>query len=331
MDPKHLTAVLVSAILGVILLATVVAPIVSDGQTTVGNPITKSNGDLISYEEYGQYWDEDLVFTAVSPADATTAGDTVYSVNGEAVNMRGPTYNSHIILTSDNVILQAGTSGNTNYSFDIVYTDEDGYHNQLVGLGKSATITYSKSAGTINVLSEDYEIDSTIPATYCFSVSNTPDYEFVNNATTFPSFFITDKEINGRSGGVIDQYSASFTIGEATIPAAIISDIGGTRVVYDHTLYEGELKAELVFEGLHIADGTTDIYTGGTPKFVITTESGDEVTPDEVTPSRSYIISEVTGHATSGSLYSMLGIIPIVVAIGIVLGIVSMAIVNRYD
>lgn len=311
-------SLVVGLTVGVLLMVGLVSPIVADGQTTAGDVIKKSNADLLTYNEFGQYWNEDLVFSAVSPSDATTAGDTTFSANGEVVNMRGPTYNTHMIMTSDNFSMNAGTSGSTNYAYSFIYVKDGVYNSVVVGIGKSTTITYDHSAQTINIVSDENNINETIPASYCFSISNKQDYEYINNINSFPDLFITDKEINNKTGGIIDQYSASFTVGETTFTATIISDIGGTRAYYDHTVYAGELKVELVFDGLHIADGTTDIYTGGTPKFIVTTAGGEEITPNEVSPSRSYIIAEVSGHKDSGANYALLGAIPIVAFIALI-------------
>lgn len=308
MDPKHLTAVVVSAILGVILLVTVVAPIVSDGQTTTGDPITLTNNSPIVLREIEN---GDVLECVRTVTDGTTTD--AWTLNGEAVV--GPTGSAdtwNVGLMSDGLYLSVNAAGNAAvgswYAMDATTPSPNylsggvsGSHYGIVAMDGAITIygNYgSESQNTVTTKSYTwgYVVCPYGEGEYCAPVAGgvgivkDPNQVILCGAYTTGDFDTMYYYKDGQTYVSNTAYTMT-----ANITTAV------------HT-------------------GTTDIYDA-----TVSVAMADGTDTETFTPYRILVPYEVTGHATSGSLYSMLGVIPIVVAIGIVLGVVSMAIVNRYD
>lgn len=309
MDPKHLTAVIVSAILGVILLVTVVAPIVSDGQTTTGDPITLTNDSPIVLREIKN----GDVLECVRTVTDGTATD-LWTLNGEAVV--GPTGSAdtwNVGLMSDGLYLSVNAASNAAVGSWYAMDDTTPSASYLSGGGSNgAHYGIVAMDGAISVYGA-YGSESQVTIT-------TKNYTW---------------------GYVVCPYGE----GEYCAPIA-----GGVGIVKDpnqvilcgayttgdfDTMYYYKDGQTYVSNTAYTmtANITTAVHTGTTDIYDATVSVGmtDGTDTETYTPYRILVPYEVAGHATSGSLYSMLGVIPIVVAIGIVLGVVSMAIVNRYD
>ena len=69
--------------------------------------------------------------------------------------------------------------------------------------------------------------------------------------------------------------------------------------------------------------GTTDIYNVTAVTFDISGET--------FTPFYMIVPKEISGHATSGSMYDMLGVIPLLVTIGLILGVVGVIASRRLE
>lgn len=292
MDPKRITAVIVSAILGVILLVTVVAPIVSDGQKDVG-PVTTIGNTMRQGDFNYNIWDGSNITISF-----TVSGTTgTYSINGvEQTSIL--TYNTQRIVFASNDVC--------------------------------ARIGGANSPGTINV----QHIGDTNGATYSFT------YEIVNGDYTFTQ--LNHDPITGHVDWLVyaaDEGTANLgTLLDPTQPfyttaadkLVILGNVyttGENDTFYSY--YDGDLTVNEEYTDVSkveitrtIADGYTDIYS-----TTVTVNIGDE----SFSPYFVVAPKAVTGHEATGSLYSMLGVIPIVIAIGVVLGVVSMAIANRYD
>lgn len=322
----------IALVLGAILVGGLLAPTVAGIQDTVGNPITKSNSDILHYGEYGSYADESFTMEIVNAEDATSVADTTIYLNGEQVIVRD-SFNRHIILDSDNLLVELNTRTNTSHPTIITYLD-NGLTTQIESaMQKTVTVEYNKTAGTITVIvtpSGDTEQTIVLDASYVFSISNVQDYCYINSSEYFPQCFITQKDIDNNTSGVISLYTTNIELDGETVYLKIVSDIDGVKVfnpvASGQSPTDKEITAKLNFSGLHIADGTTDILTGGTVTFSIYVDGEYH---SDVTPTRYYIINEVSGHETAGPAYVMFGVI---VLLGIVMLVVIAAngIRNKY-
>lgn len=75
-----------------------------------------------------------------------------------------------------------------------------------------------------------------------------------------------------------------------------------------------------------LATGTTDIYSGHP---VVTIVDGDD--SESFTPYRTFVKEEISGHATKGGAYSILGAIPIIVIVGLVVAATGAIFIKRND
>lgn len=299
MDPKHLTAVIVSAILGVILLVTVVAPIVSEGMKTTGDPVTYTNS-LTSTNQYRYDYVNSVELTATASETANISYDFV--INGNPITL----INDYMLaVASDGIVIQIGTAGQFAYSTNLeTYVSEPNLSPTTY-----PTVTLTMVNGEWSLNAGDTVLKSGV-YTWIVTYKENGRYVAHNGSVTGAYCYETPKDFivygGGYSTGDLDSFYA----------------YGNGKLTVGVTEYTGALNWNVAK-----VDGTTDIYRITTCNLTVTDGENSET----FTPYRCLYLYEVTGHATSGSLYSMLGIIPIVVAIGIVLGVVSMAIVNRYD
>ena len=299
MDPKHLTAVIVSAILGVILLVTVVAPIVSEGMKTTGDPVTYTNYLMSSNQNRYDYVDS-VELTATASETEGISYDFV--IDGNPITLIS---DYMLAVASDGIVIQIGTAGQFAYSTNLeTYASEPNLNPTTY-----PTVTLTMDNGEWSLNAGDTVLKSGV---YTWAVTYKENGRYVahNSAVTGAYCHETPEDFivygGGYSTGDLDSFYA----------------YGNGKLTIAVTEYTGALNWNVAK-----VDGTTDIYRITTCNLTVTDGENSET----FTPYRCLYLYEVTGHATSGSLYSMLGIIPIVVAIGIVLGVVSMAIVNRYD
>lgn len=90
----------------------------------------------------------------------------------------------------------------------------------------------------------------------------------------------------------------------------------------DGTLYIGSYEGGMEITKT-LVDGTTDIYKIDTEVVTV----GDET----FTPYITLVPISVTGHATAGASYSLLGAIPIMVIVALIMGAVGMIVAKRND
>lgn len=308
-------------VVGIIITATLLVPIIQDVQHTAGTPVTYNNAEISGFDEHGQYYTEDMTMVIHSPVDASTVLDTTVTVNDEQIHLRTPTWNQHEILVSDNVVILLNTSSSTGALAFIFYE----MSSQIgVPIRTDLTIMYNASERVITVeytdVSDMQSKTIVTSATSVFAVSNNQDYVYVNAASQFLSMYISENEMKNNTGGVIYSYGASIAVGTDTILVAAVSDRLGTRILgvvgatQDYTY-----TSSIEFRGLTLVDGTTDVYTGGQPVFILTVSDGVNEYTGEFVPVRSFIISEVTGHRDGGAIFSLYGVIPIMVLIAILM------------
>ena len=291
MDPKRITMVIVSAIIGVILLVTVVSPIVADGQTTSGTAAEVTNPKPAGANYDYKIWDgSDITFGFTS----TDAGGT-YTINGEPFALLSS--EQRIILASNDFAARSG-GNETVFVLNSQYIGSD---TQFSNADFTYTITNKQYTLELGGSTYTGSVDWLVYATtdgnagliQCRNI-NEPFYtSTTNNIIVLGNIYTT-----GDNDTFYSYYNGDLSVNEAYADESSIA-INKTLV-----------------------DGYTDIYN-----TTVAVNIGDET----FTPYFILIPETVTGHAASGAVYSMLGVIPIVIAIGIVMAIVGMAIVNRYE
>jgi hypothetical protein len=132
------------------------------------------------------------------------------------------------------------------------------------------------------------------------------------------------ESINDLSWGVF-EYAGSFTVGEETHRGLI------TQTKYGIESYfagDPNWTVTLEFGTPTLKEGTTDLYDGLEPKFVITDGDGNTA---EYQPYRSFVLNEAKGHASAGAAYSLLGALPIIVIVSLVLAATAAIVSKRED
>ena len=134
---------------------------------------------------------------------------------------------------------------------------------------------------------------------------------------------------NGSSGLVQVSNPADFYTSKSdkVIVLGNIYTTGENDTYYAY--YNGELSVAEQYKDISsvninttLTDGYTDIYNTS-----VTVNVGEE----SFTPYYILAPGTVNGHATSGSMYDMLGAIPLLVTIGLILGIVGMIASRRLE
>ena len=261
---NKLIPIVITLVVGIILAGSVLMPVLSDAQKNAGASVTKTNSE--PYTEYGEYYTEGFTMVIDNPTTATNIKTTTVTVNDESITTRD-SWSRHVILSSNNLIVEIDTStSNTNLLY-ATYQNTDGFvFNQEIAYHNAVTITYDKAAGTITVSDTAESIDITVSASYCFALSNNKEYLFYNTANQIAGANFSEKDITNKVDGVISVFALNLKVnGGDDMFTWVISDKSGTRVFYDPAAYEGVITATLDYVGAHLVAGTTDIYTGGTP------------------------------------------------------------------
>lgn len=317
---SKLIGIIVSVAVSVIVIASIMIPAFDiTGEQLKRTTYTNDLG----FVEFGQYYDSDATMI-VDATGAATVADVTITVNDEVIGMRD-SWNRHVIADSDNMVFEINTtSSTTTMSYLYGYDSNDTYVTKSFLIDSVVTIDYDHDLKTITV--ESGEDTYTFDANYFFSVSNKHDYGYINSSSTFPDVAVSSKSMDDKTAGILSIFSTNITTSEGTLPIVIISDISGTRVIYDPSSYTGTVTGELSFNGLSLISGYSDIYSGGSPEFTVTY---DGTSTDTFTPARSFVMIEMEGHLSSTPQTSLLGVIPLIVIISVLIMVVSMVITRR--
>lgn len=299
MDPKKLTAVIVSAVIGVIMLVTIAAPIVSDAQITAGNPTTYNNY-VMSSNSYRYDYVDSVELTATA---STTSGISYdYVINGKPIEL----VNDYMIsVISDGYVMQIGNSGQFSY-----HCITDPFINESsLSPNTYPTVTLTMENGEFSLMGGTTEIAT---GTYSWIVTYVDNGRYVAHNGSVVSAYCH------KTPNDFIMYGSTYTSGELDTFYAY----GQGRITTGVSAYTTTLNWDNT-----IVDGTTDVYK--VTQCDLTVSDGEN--SETFTPYRCLYLYEVSGHESSGSLYSMLGIIPIVIAIGIVISIIGMVFVSRND
>lgn len=320
MESKNILILMMGVLVSAVILAGFV-PMFTAVQENAGESITKTN--VSNYTEYGEYYSDNFVIVIDNPVSATSIKTSTFTVDGESLSMR-ESWSRHVILSSDNLVIEIDTStSNTNLLY-LTYTDNDGFvFNKEVPYHNVVTITYDKDAHIITVTDTSSTVNLSVSAQYCFALSNKQDYLFYNTGTQIADTFFSKGDLQTKTDGVISVFAVNLSInGGSDIFTWVISDKSGTRVYYDPLAYDGVINVTLDYVGIHLVDGTTDIYTGGTPTYTFTAENGDTVTPSSSVASRSFVKTIADGHTDSGVMYDLFGLLPLIAGVGLLMSAV---------
>lgn len=206
--------------LGIILVGSVLAPVISDAEKNVGQSVTYSNT--------GYGYTLDIMDSASVTAIATgTDGEQTYTTNGITVE-GAPAYNLPLIVT-DSVTIQIGA---TNYPNLLVVRSASGI--SMIPTTTAATVSVTCENGTVTIDNNG----TTSTYTYSWLMGVSENGKYIEVAGPLQSTYLAEgeKPIFYGYNNSIGYYT--YFDGEAKASAATVS------VIYTENL----------------VDGTTDVY-----------------------------------------------------------------------
>lgn len=301
---------IITITVAVICIAAMLVPVVGDVQKTAGDQVTLTN-------------DSSLMLKEVESGDVLKLVRTVTSV-------ATPTYSDVWYLNDEPI---TGVSGSA-WNVGIV---SDGIYMQILGRTNSSAAWWLPM-GSTNMI-----------ANYWTASSVTEDNGSVTSTVTFGDDSLTVLSGNTNSSASYDytwayvvcpqadgEYCCAISGGTGIVESA--SDVilcgaytsGELDTMYyykDGTSYVSNTDYTMtpsITTSLH--SGTTDIYDA-----TVSVSMTDGTDTESFTPYRIIVPYEVTGHATSGGYYSLLGAIPVMVIVGLLVTTIGMMVIRRND
>lgn len=283
-------SLVVGLTVGVLLMVGLVSPVVAEGQNTAGNLVEYSNPT-----NDGNYYMRELKNGDTLVCTTTSGENTTLSVNGELITtIDGAAFSNYHTLLMTNVF--TCNTGNSTSGLQIASYDS-------TSVGYTGTVTISYNDGVITQTAG--ESSTEFPGvTWGYIICNAEEAEYYESIRTgsTPFYIKSDKDI--ICGGV-------YTTGENDTYYWYKDGVCNVAQDYDASYTINKTLAE----------NTTDIY-----------QASIEITVGEESfvPYRILIPIEVTGHATSGANYALLGAIPIVAFIALI-AFAAFAVRGRMD
>ena len=289
METKSLVQTAVAVLVAVTVLVTVLFPITSSAQETIGESVTVEN----TMVAYGQYRLDEVVGDAVITV-GTIEGSYGIAV-GEAFVPIVPAANTNLI--SSDVV---SVNPNANGTLTAITLANGTQH--VAHASDTLVITLTGGVATITLNSQELYV-SEYNSLYALKQDGAWAGHDVADGTAVRS-------INDVRG------SGAYKVGDAYILWFINNGHVYGTPGYTFTMsYDEELK-----------EGTTDIYIISNIVITASEEGGEPVT---INATRVLTHATVEGHESGGAGYTLIGIIPILVIVGLILAVIGFAIRYR--
>lgn len=288
----------------VVILATMLIPAINDAQLTAGDEVTYDN-----FQD-----DHNLYMRAIKDGDTlviTSDGvnETTATLNGTRVlpiiNAYETIINYHTLIFSDvYAVWTGGATGNPS----VAHAGSTGQEGAPTGETK---IEYNNGTytETFTPLNGNVVTRSWSGGTWGFICCNADEAEYFESTRTGNNAFYIKNANDVVCSGV-------YTTGELDTWYWYYNGQSGCNTGYT-------ASTEI---GMTLTEGTTDIYDG-----TVTVSISDGENTEEFVPFRIMIPLEVTGHATSGAMYSLYGVIPIIFVVALVVGAIGIFAIGRRD
>lgn len=318
MDNK-LVMISIAAVIGIIVLGSVLMPILDDA-TTVNETFTNE----------GYYTLNKVTDETESVITWSTDTPKIVNVDGTDIDMSNIGVNrSYTILGSDTVIVRYLDNGTDTFfqAFGFVYSS-------LIsnsGTGKEVIITISNGDAKWEV-SDNGVVDDTATRTYsigtdCFEINptNTGDYIAVMKKANLPAYVKGDSTIRLMGTSITNYSSAIALYGVGTIDDGLeISTVYKPSNITTVTYSDPVVTDERI-------SAYKDLYSLDKFDFTITRDSSS---PVAVTYSYFIVPAEVTAersvHFTDGQ-NAIFAAIPVMIILAVLLGVVALVIRSRMD
>ena len=307
MDPKRIVALVVGAAVMVLIFSAILVPIINDATTTEKT-----------------FQNEGAFYVEIDPATTYTVKYQQYDnpgkliVNGEVMPI---TFNQgYTLLNLDNTILRLVSNNQMQLIGEGTWLSDVANLDITISNGTvSGTLAYGNPLVNISWPKTTYEHAFIISPTESDSVMKAYDtVSKMNAASPIKAYGVTT--INGETN--------------RTVLVDMVGDIENGVEVKLRDRQTSNVITTMTISDLEInyteVSGYIDLYDLSTITFTVT--NGDYTT--DVTYSAFVVPAEVTAemsvHPDAPTL-SLLSVIPIIAMIGIVLAVVGVAIVGRYD
>lgn len=300
MDIKNISMIVISAIVGVIMIGSVLVPIVDNA---IDNSKVYYNNEVGTYAQMGQ----DNISVEIETVIGS-AGSTTYFVNGDEVDI--PSGNRVFSLSSLFSISQSDSNG-----LVLAYVGE----NNSITKGYYSSIDISAVNGiiTMTVVNDSNSNTLIFKPDWAFYRANSGDYRIMDYVSGTKTLFVNNLD-QIYSSNLVNTTGGFFSL-------------NGTNVIYyDNTGAKQELTANVtttdVMEGVISFEVSQDRSVAGAFKFTI--DNNGE--PYDVLPYYMVFPSEVIGQTNTNVIIStLLSVLPILAISGLLVGMVGMAIYRR--
>lgn len=293
----NILTLVITLVVGIILAGSLLAPVISDAQNTIGPEITMTNESSFVLKEADT---GDVLKNVRTTVDGTRTDAWTFNDTAIVGPSSGGT-NWTVGVMSDSVYMQINAPDNASAG-SWLYMDGTGTYHYFGNI----TVTFTDTE--IQIDTGNADTSANVDYTWAYVICPYEEGEYIAPALGGTGYVskATDVLLCGfYSTGELDT----------------------TYYYHDGNSYvstEGYSMTANIALALH--EGTTDIYDA-TVSVTVT----DGVDSETFTPYRIFVPYEVTGHAASGASYSLLGAIPIMVIVALVMVAVGAIAYNRRD
>ena len=304
-----LIPLIMTLVVGIILAGSLLVPVLSDAQKTIGPEVTLTNNSPIVLREV----ESGDVLKCTSTYDTTS--HNAWTLNDEPITpLTTSSLGWNVGVMSDGYYMQILGAENSNMAiwYDMTSTTAS------INYANSATETYTLRTYTITfgdgTITTEFDSGSGSPST--------KTYEYSWGYTICP---YGEGEycapVSGGVGIVKDSNQVilcgAYTSGD--LDTMYYYKDGQTYVSNDAYTMTANITTA-------VHTGTTDVYDA-----TVSVDMTDGDDTESFTPYRILVPYEVTGHAASGASYSLLGAIPIIVIVALIVAAIGMVAVRRND
>ena len=332
---SKLAGVIITAVIGVVILASVFLPVMDGAMTTSGDPVTINNPSFYPFPM--SKYDEDKTIVIDSPAGSTSNSTTTITVDG--VSYSPSTMGGTIFIQASNWYGFLQPSYNTTAVGSVRGYEDDGTAiTANFSFGQKQTIEYAHTTKTTTITTYEYSTDTSsvvVDGAKTDAIYGpAPDGKYsVYRAS------ITDYKLQDMAWGESSLNDKTLVASGGTTNVTV----GGVTLVLDYLLSDGVVygvtnNPQYAVAGTYVItgtpsliDGTTDLYDGIglTITFTITNTSTEDSETVTMTPDMGLVLSKAQGHKDSGTVYSLLGVVMICAVIGAVLYVASAVLARR--
>ena len=305
----NILTLIITLVVGIILAGSLLGPVISEAQNTIGPEVTITNNSAIVLREV----EEGDVLKCVRTKTGDSTFSDAWTLNDEPItNLSGTSLSWNVGIISDAIYMQINSNSNSaaGIYYDMTATTPAAVYYGMgtsAVVGDSATTTFTFSNGTATAVNQLNQT-MTVPYTWGYVVCPYED----------------GKYCAAVSGGVGSVSNAD----EVILGGAYTSGELDTMYYYKdgeaHVSNSSYTMTANITTAIHT--GTTDIYDA-----TVSVDMTDGTDTETFTPYRILVPYEVTGHEAGGASYTLLGAIPILVIVAILMVAVGAIVLRRND